>query len=86
MNILFCSCSSEKRAANSTTSHEDLMKRHYEMQSESAKESMKDNARLSAENTPLKKQKRKFHLFRKKKSCDDIYDAVVGDGVRDVKM
>lgn len=86
VNILFCSCSSEKRAAGSVVSHEDLRGRHYEMQSESAKASMKDNAKRSEENTPLKKQKKKFRLFRRNNSCDYIYDAAVSDGVRDVKM
>lgn len=86
MNILFCSCSSEKRTADSVMSYEDFRERHYEMQSESAKASMKDNAKRSKENTPLKKQKKKFRLFRRNNSCDDIYDAAVGDGVRDVKM
>lgn len=72
---------------NKKITYEELKQQHYEMQPESVKLSMEENAERSKEQTPLRKKKKRFNLFRKKDtSCtDNVNDAVVNDGVRDYR-
>lgn len=74
----------EKQSLNSGgISYEELKKRHYDMQSDATKKMMKENAKRSKRDTPVRK--RSFFNFGKNKSCGVANDAVIKDGVRDVK-
>ena len=74
----------EQQSLNSAgESYEELKRRHYEMQSDATKKMMKENEKRSKRDTPIRK--RSLFSFGKKKSCMEANDAVIKDGVRDVK-
>lgn len=68
--------------------YEEYLKRNYERQSKTSKKVMKDNEKRSKKDTPLR-PKNKKSLFKNKsenvRSCSVVDDAVIKDGVRDVK-
>ena len=67
-------------------SYEKYLKKNYEMQPESAKKLIKDNKKRSKKDTPLRPRKKSlFNIFRKDKSCSNTSEAVINDGVRDIK-
>ncbi len=75
---------SENNLVNdNSVSYEELVKRHYEMQSDATKKMMKENAKRSKRDTPIRKKS--FFDFNKKNSCRIADDAVIKDGVRDTK-
>ncbi|MBR4155592.1 MAG: hypothetical protein IKU01_02660 [Bacteroidales bacterium] len=75
---------SEQQSLNSGgVPYEELKRRHYEMQSDVTKKMMKENEKRSKRDTPIKKKS--LFNFGKKKSCMEANDAVIKDGVRDVK-
>ena len=75
---------SEKQSLKSDgISYEDLKRRHYDMQSDATKKMMKENAKRSKRDTPLRK--RSLFNFGNNKFCGVVNDAVIKDGVRDVK-
>ena len=67
--------------------YDEYLKQNYERQSESSKKQMKDNEKRSKEDTPLRPRKKKslFNRSEKGNSCSEVDDAVVKDGVRDIK-
>ena len=67
-------------------SQEEYKKQNYERQSEMSKKLMKDNEKRSKRDTPLRPNKKRS-LFNsgKSKSHSPINDAVINDGVRDIK-
>lgn len=69
----------------------DLRQQHYERQTEYVQKEMKKNEKISMKNTPVcRKKKSCFSLFSKNKNNSACKrkadDAVVGDGVRDVRL
>lgn len=65
-----------------------LKQKHYERQTEYVQKEMKKNEKMSMKNTPVRKKKSCFSLFKNKNKSACVRkseDAVVGDGVRDVK-
>lgn len=83
--VCLCSCSSKKRAYDGRITYEEYLKRNYEMQPESSKELIKDNKKRSKKDTPLRQKKKSCTGCRKTKSKSAINDAVINDGVRDIK-
>lgn len=68
-------------------SYDEYRKQNYERQSEASKKLMKDNEKRSKKDTPLRPNKKRslFNKSRKSGSRAPINDAVINDGVRDIK-
>lgn len=77
----------DKSNVEGKITYDEYLKQNYERQSESSKKLMKDNERRSKEDTPLRPRKKKswFNKTEKEKSCTVVDDAVIKDGVRDIK-
>lgn len=67
--------------------YDEYLKRNYEMQPETSKKGIKDNEKRSKKDTPLRPRKKKslFKKSEKARSCSVADDAVIKDGVRDLK-
>lgn len=75
-----------ERAYSEKVSYDEYLKRNYEMQPESAKKLIRDNKKRSKKDTPLRPRKKSwFNIFKKDRSCSNATDAVINDGVRDIK-
>ncbi len=68
-------------------SYDEYRKQNYERQSETSKKLMKDNEKRSKKDTPLRPNKKRslFNKSGKSKSHSPLNDAVINDGVRDIK-
>ena len=100
-SVCFSSCSSKKKTVESDNvivpeagrvndaekiTYDEYLKQNYERQTESSKKLMKDNEKRSKEDTPLRPRKKSlFNRSEKGNSCSVVDDAVIKDGVRDIK-
>lgn len=72
ISIVFCSCSSQQNISN------------YEIQSESTKRMMKENEKISKNNTPIRKKK--SSLFNNRLNRNRVDQNMLNDGVSDVRQ
>lgn len=72
ISIVFCSCSSQQNISN------------YEIQSESTKRMMKENEKISKNNTPIRKKK--SSLFNNRSNRNRVDQNMLNDGVSDVRQ
>jgi hypothetical protein len=77
----------DKSNVEGKITYDEYLEQNYERQSELSKKMMKDNEKRSKEDTPLRPRKKKFWFNKteKEKSCTIVDDAVIKDGVRDIK-
>lgn len=72
ISVVFCSCSSQQNISN------------YEIQSESTKRMMKENEKISKNNTPIRKKK--SSLFNNRLNRNRVDQNMLNDGVSDVRQ
>ncbi len=68
--------------------YEKLKREHFERQTKAVQEEMKRNEKISMENTPVRKKKHCYSLFKSKKKSACVNkadDAMIIDGVSDVR-
>ncbi len=74
-----------EKKKNEKDEYEKLKKEHYKKQSKETKQMMKENAKRSEQDTPLRK-KNSFFSFGKNKGCDNNVDELmINAGVRDTR-